>query len=167
MQTCNKCKRNLPDENFTLRKDSMKLRKVCKECTTLNMRKWRTDNPDKNASAIKRGRDRYNDIETYCHRASAKKRNDERYETSLTYEELLIIANVTDTCPICGTKLNYSKGKGHGMDNSPSLDRLNNETTVTKDNVWIICNKCNRTKSNRSLKEFAEYCAMVASKYLS
>lgn len=63
----------------------------------------------------------------------------------------------TEICPICGVKLDYAPFKGKIQDNSPSLDRINNEISISLDNSWIICNSCNRTKSNRTLKEFKEY----------
>lgn len=163
MQTCNKCKRELSEDRFSKRGSG--LRKVCKDCQTESQRKWRKLNPDKQSATNKRAIDNMSDTLLYSHRASAKKRNDKRFKTELTVTELHTIVLTTEYCPICGTKLDYTKGKKHGKDNSPSLDRINNDDVVTKDNVWVICNRCNRTKSNRSMKEFTDYCVMVASKY--
>tara|TARA_Y100001970_G_scaffold165830_1_gene202811 strand:- start:8 stop:217 length:210 start_codon:yes stop_codon:yes gene_type:complete len=32
--------------------------------------------------------------------------------------------------------------------NSPTVDRLNPELGYEKDNIWIICHQCNKTKGN-------------------
>jgi 5-methylcytosine-specific restriction endonuclease McrA len=60
-------------------------------------------------------------------------------------------------CPICGTKFISDKDK--------TLDRINNESAIRENNIWIICNKCNTTKSNRTFKEFVEYCRNVVSRH--
>jgi 5-methylcytosine-specific restriction endonuclease McrA len=165
MQTCNKCKRELPDNRYS--KHGKSLRRVCKDCELEYLKNWRKNNPKKQSAMNKRAIDKMSDTLLYSYRASAKKRNDKRYTTTLTVTELHEIVLSTKVCPICGVELDYKRGKKHGKDNSPSLDRINNDNIVTKDNVWIICNRCNRTKSDRTLKEFTEYCSMVASKYSS
>lgn len=69
----------------------------------------------------------------------------------------------TTHCPICGCEFDKTRTISNG--NSPSLDRLNNENELRIDNVWVICKKCNITKSNRTMKEFYDYCKTVVIKF--
>lgn len=86
----------------------------------------------------------------------------------ITSEELYRLACKTDQCYICGRRLNWQLGnKGKGKPDSPTLDRLNNENVLTRDNVVILCYSCNATKRDRSLLEFVEYCGAVATKFHS
>ena len=77
---------------------------------------------------------------------------------------LVDLAKNTSHCALCGTPLNwnYYRTLQH---NSPSLDRINNETHLDESNIQIICSKCNTTKSNRTQQEFIEYCHLIASKF--
>lgn len=85
------------------------------------------------------------------------------FKMIITENELKTKLINTPYCPLCGCKLEYGDGKA--QDNSPTLDRIDNETTLTNDNTWIICHKCNRTKGNRTLKEFIDYCTDVIFRY--
>ncbi len=51
--------------------------------------------------------------------------------------------------------------------NSPTLDRLDNETVIRKNNITILCYKCNATKRDRTLSEFLDYCKAVVSRFHS
>ena len=87
------------------------------------------------------------------------------YSIQMTSKELYSIASVTETCFICGCQLNWELGnKGHMVSNSPTLDRIDNEEVVRKDNILILCYKCNATKRDRTFAEFVNYCASVAEK---
>lgn len=67
------------------------------------------------------------------------------------YEE----AKHTKYCPICGVELIYcNDGKKSG--NSASLDRIDNQKEINRDNFMIICSRCNSRKYNRSLKEYLD-----------
>jgi hypothetical protein len=48
--------------------------------------------------------------------------------------------------------------------NSPSLDRLDNESVIRRDNILILCYKCNATKRYRTLREFLDYCDVVVAR---
>lgn len=88
-----------------------------------------------------------------------------KYDVLLTYDELIVMARGSDTCPLCGTKFDWM-GKSNQA-NLPSLDRLHNEPTITAHNVWIICFECNMSKRNRSIQDFIDYCCRVADVYRS
>ena len=95
------------------------------------------------------------------HSVNAKRR-DPRFTVTLTIEQLEVKATHTTHCPICGCELQYGqKQKRAPIPCSPSLDRLDNEDLVANENTWIICYKCNQTKSNRTYEEFIEYCKIV------
>jgi hypothetical protein len=89
-----------------------------------------------------------------------------RFEIAVTLNELIALARRTKTCPICEEYLNYDYGtKKHIQPNSPSLDRIDNESVLRSNNVWIICARCNTTKQTLSLRSFVNYCRMVAEKF--
>src|SRR5271157_1300982 len=69
---------------------------------------------------------------------------------SIVVEDII----VPEFCPCCNVGLEV--GKGRLQDSSPTLDRLQLSNGYTKDNVWVICYKCNRMKSNSSSPEELE-----------
>ena len=67
-------------------------------------------------------------------------------------------------CPILGIPLFVGRRKS--TDNSPSLDRIDNNKGYTKDNIHIISRKANAMKSNASFKEIEKlYNYMKDNKY--
>ena len=59
-------------------------------------------------------------------------------------------------CPVFGFPLKAHKGEGPGAkDDSPTLDRIDNQKGYTKSNTWVISGKANKAKSNLSFKELA------------
>ncbi len=75
------------------------------------------------------------------------------------------MASATEMCYICDMQLNWELGnKGKIKSNSPTLDRLDNEKVIRKDNVVILCYRCNATKCDRSMGEFLLYCYSVVAK---
>ena len=79
---------------------------------------------------------------------------------NLTVDEICEIAKKVTNCPFCGIELNYRNYTT--LSDTPSLDRIDNEKELNRENVMIICHKCNITKSNRTLKEFVEYCRKIS-----
>ena len=63
--------------------------------------------------------------------------------------EYILNELATDTCRCCGRVLWYGRVRnmveGYAK---PSLDRMNNEHGYRDDNVWIICNNCNKKKND-------------------
>lgn len=86
----------------------------------------------------------------------------------MTCEELYQLASKTESCFICGIQIDWQLGnKGHMNNRSPTLDRLDNEDVIRKDNILILRYKCNATKRDRTLKEFLDYCRAVAIRFHS
>jgi len=80
-------------------------------------------------------------------------------DVELTVDELERMAKSTDNCVMCGKKFIWTNGST--LHDTPTLDRTNNEQTIRKDNVLLICHQCNRTKGERTMKEFVDYCRKI------
>ncbi len=147
-----------------------------KEYIKEKSRKYRKNNPEKVKKAVKRWeknnpeKKRKNN-ERWCqkhpHRAWAIKslygHKRRGFIINILRLELENLAKHTIYCPICNIKLDWQYGAGMNAD-TPTIDRKTNEKVLNKDNIWIICCKCNRTKSDRTLKEFIAYCQMIVDK---
>jgi hypothetical protein len=86
------------------------------------------------------------------------------YIIEVIQEELEAYASIVTNCELCGCELNWNKrrkGKYGPRMNSPTLDRINNEDTISMSNIMIVCLRCNMTKSDRSLKDFVLYCKKI------
>jgi len=84
-------------------------------------------------------------------------------KVNFTSDWLTKKAHDTTHCELCDKELVYNAEGSYA--NFASLDRINNDEVLTEDNSWIVCYQCNTTKSNRTLKEFIEYCTMIADKW--
>ena len=86
----------------------------------------------------------------------------------MTPFELYELASRVDACVFCGCQLDWQLGsKGSMKNNSPTLDRIDNEDVIRRDNILIICYRCNATKRDRTLKEFIDYCQSVVARFYS
>jgi len=56
-------------------------------------------------------------------------------------------------CPVLGIQLDWLADSRSGVDNSPSMDRLDPKKGYVKGNVTIISNRANRIKNDASLDE--------------
>jgi hypothetical protein len=72
----------------------------------------------------------------------------------IDFEYLFQIAPVC--CPILGMTLQYGNGKT--CDISASLDRFDPAKGYVKGNVWVICHKANRMKSDATIDDIASVC---------
>lgn len=129
-------------------------------------RKWQVAHKDimtKTAAkyvAARKRRDIYYDWAVYVRGHHSK------YILHISSKELADIARKADSCAICGCQLNWAPGrKFSGL--SPSLDRIDNGQDIAKDNIQIVCHSCNRTKSNRTMRDFVAYCKTVIERFES
>ncbi len=141
---CTKCNNRLTLDHFGARKKSKDgLSYWCKHCQNDYGRTYYV----KHRETIKLNAIRYINKHRFevwvrhtldCHRRSG-------YIVNINKAELIELAKRTIYCPICGTELKWGfKDRGNGgRTNSPSLDRMNNETQLSIDNVWIVCRRCN------------------------
>lgn len=163
MKICNNCNKELPLTAFHRNKSHSDGREnVCAACRNEQTKQWRLTSPkakysEASYTRLKDWRSKQSPYKLYAMAVIGAKRQKKTFDVVITVDELSEMASDTSICPICGVTLDYTPLKGRLFDNSPSLDRKDNGDVVTKDSCWIICHKCNRTKSNRSLKEFVEY----------
>jgi 5-methylcytosine-specific restriction endonuclease McrA len=89
------------------------------------------------------------------------------YKVEFSVTELVEFLNGDTHCKICGKKLDFSVGtKNSGVKHySPSLDRVDNAGVLTLENIQLLCQECNRTKGNKTMRDFINYCSMVAEKF--
>jgi hypothetical protein len=89
-----------------------------------------------------------------------------KYSVNINLDELTELADTTETCSLCGCKLNWSLGSKdrRSKDNSPSLDRIDNSNIINNNNIQIICHQCNTTKGKRTMEEFINYCKKISMK---
>ncbi len=103
-------------------------------------------------------------IHIYWSRATMERHTRKGFEIQVDENTIVEMAKKSKECPICGVELSWVL-TGRSAGNSPSLDRKYNETILTKDNIWIICRRCNTTKSDRTMDEFIEYCKFVSERF--
>jgi hypothetical protein len=63
-------------------------------------------------------------------------------------------------CPILGIELKHNKGRSGAYRDSPSLDRIDNDSGYTPDNIRVISQMANAMKgaaSNEDLHRFADW----------
>lgn len=85
------------------------------------------------------------------------------YEPNLL--DILELNPPTD-CPCCGKVFDYvgtvgNGGKSRGIDNSPSIDRVDSNGGYTLDNIQFLCGQCNRLKSDATLDQLKAVVAFM------
>lgn len=117
----------------------------CVECTRQSARKSHRKYRERYAAATKQWR--HNNPKKsliYYAKLRARKRN---LEFDLSTEDI----KIPKTCPCCGVKIQFNIGKH--QPNSVTLDRVDNAKGYTKNNVVVLCRKCNRQKSDATISE--------------
>ena len=71
------------------------------------------------------------------------------------------VSPLPTVCPVLGIVLNYVVTSGRPEDNSPSIDRLNNNLGYVHGNVRVISNRANRFKSNATVEELLKVVAYM------
>jgi hypothetical protein len=148
-QICSVCGIEKPLSEYTVdKRKALMLRASCKKCNVAKALRWKSEHLFYSwASSTVQG-----------HKRNGNKIN---FKT----RDLMELASKTDSCMICGIKLNWEKNRRYIQDNSPTLDRINSENILELAGIQIVCHKCNRTKSNRTMEEFIDYCKMIVDKY--
>ena len=100
-------------------------------------------------------------------KSSIKSHKRKGFEVNIVVKELAEIAKKIKYCPFCDVLLSWNQGNGDGKlhPNSPTLDRINNGKVINRDNIRIICHRCNTTKSGRNMEEFVNYCRGIIERY--
>jgi hypothetical protein len=73
------------------------------------------------------------------------------FDVILTADEIARMFLEAEYCPICGVLMvdEASRRDKENWLKVKSLDRIYNETVMRKDNVQIICLKCNQLKGTK------------------
>ena len=85
---------------------------------------------------------------------------------SLSVED--IRSSCGENCPICGNTLDYGLGKNNHSKhdyNTPSIDQIIPKEAggrYKKDNIWVICERCNRFKNSAYGTEDATRFSVIA-----
>jgi 5-methylcytosine-specific restriction endonuclease McrA len=106
-----------------------------------------------------------NNIFRFIARNSRHHHRSEGHEVTITLDEAEALLRAHPTCQLCGVSLDFSPERKKCSPNLPSIDRIDNGDTMTKDNVMVLCFSCNQTKSNRTLLQFINYCKMITEKF--
>jgi hypothetical protein len=112
--------------------------------------KWAQDNRDKYLNSQKK-----RDAKDIYFIKSTLKNHELKYDVQVTLEEALELYQSTKTCRYCGKEM--KRGDRKGQMQGPSLDRIDNEHVLTKNNIQFICKTCNLTKSARTHDEFMAF----------
>lgn len=174
---CSTCKKEKPIIEFHKNKSKWDgLSTDCKQCGCKRALNYYHKNKEKcnerhriwvknNRNKIKEGRKKWkkeNFRRVWCY--GSLQNHKDKFKINITIKDLYKMVKNTKNCVICGCKLDWNYGTGLNK-NTPSLDRTNNENVLTLENIQIICFRCNATKQDRTMKEFTDYCKMVANKF--
>jgi hypothetical protein len=82
-------------------------------------------------------------------------------EFTLTIEDYINLIDLYPVCPVFGVPLDYSikfstETRIPLQDNTPALDRIDNNKGYIPGNCWFISNKANRMKTDASLQELEQ-----------
>lgn len=176
MKTCKLCNLEQDDNNFY--KKGKYLYNTCKKCLNKSrlayQNEYRKINSEKVAMWGKESRKRVQEDlvkrarKNELNKASSKrniihilwKRTKDRaikkgYEFNLKESDIII----PELCPIleipifCGERSNYN--------NSPTIDRVDNNKGYTKDNIKIISMLANTMKNSASIEELKAFCKNI------
>jgi hypothetical protein len=157
VKVCSLCGQQKDSSCFSVdRRKSSGYRSSCRECNKVRYKEYHFKNKD--AIKVKK-KQYYNDrpervlLESAIHRAKLKK-----LECNITVDDIVI----PDICPILGIKL--FKGHGKKCDNSPTLDRIDNDKGYIKGNVIVVSNRANTIKSYGTYEEHIKVAEFLKSK---
>ena len=103
------------------------------------MRRWRRNNPEKNLLKVARVRAR---------------------KAGIPFDLAVSDIRITELCPVLGIRL-LSVDDRSGIDNAPTLDKIEPSLGYVRGNVCVISHRANRLKSDASLDELKAVVAYV------
>jgi len=161
--SCKNCVKKYDSKYYKIyyKKNRAKLIMKTKEYRMANP-EWSKEYRKKNEKRIAKNNKEWREKRYHRYWTNATLSNHKRngYIVNLAKDELEDIAKKITHCSICGIKLKWHQGEGK-KNNSPTLDRINNSNELNRNNIQIICDKCNATKQDRTMKEFVKYCKLV------
>lgn len=174
LKYCYKCKTEKNKSEFAVCKSNKDgLQTACKPCrhqiylltkekVKENSKKYYIENSKKYKDRQKKYR-KENYIRNWCYQTLNKHKKTRGHEIKITIDELLSVVIKSKKCNYCDCDLKWNIGKY--TDNSPTLDRLNNENFLSLENIQILCRRCNLSKQDRSHEEFLNFCKRIKNKF--
>ena len=169
LKKCSKCGEWKPFSEFHKNKNTKDgLRSQCKICSKEYYENNKDQIKEKNKKYYENNKEKLleqqkeyyenNYVRRWCTRTIHHHKT-RGYIVNITIDELYNIVKDEPSCEICGKELEwYSTGTGKVTDLSPTLDRKNNENEINKDNISILCHKCNMKKNSESIEENLVWC---------
>lgn len=143
---CKKCENWIDLSNFSTRickgKENLQVREICKDCSVKSIK----NNSLYSTSEYRKLLYRRNITKHLLQNAKIRSKS-KNLDFSLNIEDIII----PETCPLLNIPIIISENKV--SDNSPNLDRINNNKGYIKDNIWIISKKANTIKNNATIQE--------------
>jgi 5-methylcytosine-specific restriction endonuclease McrA len=156
---CRRCKRSLPKSSFSVAyKKTGALKTWCRECVNSYSKDRRITHPMEHKKHVKTYRAKY---PCRVWAATSYFNHFKKYAIEFSAKWLESFALASPTCAYCGITLNYAPPHNSDYDHRATLDRINNESILTKSNVRIVCYRCNTAKGNRTLAEYLIHCDTV------
>lgn len=155
---CNKCGEEKPISEFHKRLDrKCGLQSRCKKCQNIIHSEWVSNNlTHKRESQIQW---KISNPKRYWCNKTINHHKDSGFNINITTDELLEYITSIDTCELCGKQLSFFNKKT--SNDSPSLDRIDNEQFISIKNIQLLCHQCNTSKGARTQNEFEEYCKLI------
>ena len=162
---CKKCGLSKPlSEFYKDKKTKSGFWGKCKKCLSIERKKYYQTHKDDKKRRDKKHQ-KTNPFRWWAG-VSLQGHKDRGCIINIKLSELEKLAKETKKCPICNIKLNWDYTQKRRMQpDIPNLDRIDNKKEINKNNVWIICWKCNRIKMDLTFKEFVGYCGLVYKKF--
>ena len=95
--------------------------------------------------------------EVRMYRRSKARAKERGVEFTIDKEDIYI----PEVCPILGIPLVVKSGSSGGSDNSPALDRIDNDKGYVKGNVQVISHLANMMKSSANVEQLQKFASWV------
>jgi hypothetical protein len=160
---CSSCGHVLPLSSFE--KDKKMVDNYRNQCRNCRNKKSRERNK-RNRKSVRKKQKEYrikNPFSTFV--SNCLKQHQRRgFKININHAELQEILLNTKNCFYCGCKLEISNGRGL-LSNSYTVDLVDPDGIMEKDNIKIVCHSCNVGKGRLSLEEFILKCQNVAKRF--
>jgi len=164
---CRKCENSFPEtkEFFYFLAKQNRFRRICKKCFALQRAQYCINNKEKLSLYDKEYHSKNKKKITLARRNyyinNLSKRMFARAHFRALKKEIefnITLADITipERCPILDIPLFIASGSLTGGDNSPSLDRIDNNNGYVKGNVIVISNRANCIKRDASIEELVK-----------
>jgi len=152
MKVCSCCHRELSDDNF-YKHSKRGYQSRCKDCKKI----------EQHNDTLKTYVSKETRVMAWC-KATLRRHKVNGFKINITPEELFNYAIKVEFCEYTGDKLDWFV-RDKFINNSPTLDRLNNESEIRLDNIRIITHLMNVMKQTLTFKEYINHCKLMVTKF--